>query len=538
MIRVNFPPCRRLRERFDHLPFPCAPLSACSHIGIILLILTIPSRHARAQLTNFWPETARLLAPESGFRGFPAGALLPIAGWNSTTSGRPGLPPQSAIADPLLWLGGELPLVNYSGSGTILYRDRFKGDRLTDLGGRHNNLALAVPVGGKQWSLLTGGWSEAVVTRGELTDGSAELDRGVTGRHIWIGGRMRLPGLSGIAAVGYREGRDEPVEYALAVGGEAGRALAFSLFGSREAIADELDLSYRGEEAHLSSPAWRSVVGIRLEAFLHRWSIRFRGDASHIAGRGNAEPLHRFIPELKPRSVELRIMSPGEAWQLAAGAERSRHSAEITSHGLRYARFLFDDRRTWLRIAHHLPGSGGAWWIWGGYTDTAWDAKGELEFWPFTSTIVDLLGLRRRAIADAGVSAVSSGVRYRMERRGATGIEFGIDLHNLWMDGILESWEPLILGLGKWNILTDELRYSSAQILDLGIRGEVALTGRVALTVGAAQLIPLAVQKRVRVAEAVPAEPGAPEAEAEWGGLRWWFTIRIAPAGGDRHRIR
>ncbi len=516
-----------MEMRSDPIHHRIRTRSALLRISALLLALLLPTGSVRAQLTDLWPEAARLLAPAGGFRGFECGVPLPVAGWSRATSGRPGLPGASPVTDPLLWLPGDLPLARYGGGGSLLYRDRLHGRIRTDLRGRQNDLALSVPVGGNRWDLMWGWRGEGADSRGSFAVESGELDRGVTGRHLWIGSRLRLPRLSGIVALG--QDRDGLMEYAAAVSCKVGGAVSFSLFGSHEAVADEIDLSYQDAGAHLTIPSWRSAAGIRIEGRVHGWSIRFRGDASETTSRGDSEPLHRLVPRLKPRTAEVQVETPGGIWQVAAGAERSRHRAELRSLGLRYARFLLDDHREWLRIGYRLPGTAGAWRFWSGYSGTTWDAEGGLEFWPFTSTIMDLLGLRRSATAEAEVSVLSIGARYRTPRRDAAGFELGIDLHHVRPDGVLVSWEPLILGLGKWNVLTDELLYSSAQLLDLGVRGRTKIGGRLVLEAGAAQLVPLAVQEKVRPAGAPPVQPRPPGAEAGWGGLRWWFAISITP---------
>ncbi len=518
-----------MKPRSELTPRRFSPRPALCGTGILFLSLLLTAGTARAQLTHLWPETARLLAPAGGFRGFESTIPLPVAGWSRGHSARPGMPGVSPITDPLLWLPGELPLVFLAEGGSLLYRDRLEGRTHNDFHGHTYDLALSVPVTRHRLDLMSGWRHEGVDSDAFLTGGSGDIDRSVTEGHLWIGSRLRLPGLSAIAAVGQKEGSAGLTECAVAIRARMGGAVSFSLFGSREAVADAIDLRYRDAGAHLIVPAWRSAIGIRIEGRLHGWSIRFRGDAGETTGRGDSEPRHRLVPRLKPRLAEAQIATPNDIWQVAAGIERSRHRAELRSLGLRYARILLDDRREWVRIGYRPPGTAGRWRFWGGYSDTNEEAEGGFEFWPFTPTIIDLLGLRRSADAEAELSVLSFGVRHRFPRQDPAGGEIGVDLHHLHSDGSLESWEPLILGLGKWNILTDELLYSSAQILDLGARGRIVLGGRLVLEAGAAQLVPLAVQKRARPAGAPPSQPGPPGAEAVWGGLRWWFAIHIAP---------
>ncbi len=153
--------------------------------------------------------------------------------------------------------------------------------------------------------------------------------------------------------------------------------------------------------------------------------------------------------------------------------------------------------------------------------------EGDLEFWPFTPAIMDLLGLRRRAVADLSVNVISTGGRRWLKRSDLYRIYLGVDMHHLWTAGEFESWEPLVLGLGRTNILLDQLRLRSAQLLDLGVQGEASIAADISLQGGIAQLLPLAVQERKQPEDEPVPEPYRGEKADIWGGLRWWISLSI-----------
>jgi hypothetical protein len=168
------------------------------------------------------------------------------------------------------------------------------------------------------------------------------------------------------------------------------------------------------------------------------------------------------------------------------------------------------------------------WRLWSGYARTDIDGAGILKFWPFTPTVLDILGPQRTAVADTYFKVMSSGIRYQTPSSAYGWASLALDLHYAWTDGNLISWEPQVLGLGRANVLQDRLQLKSAQLLDLGCAIGLPVTGEIDLEVGLTQLIPLATQKRAApVSPAPPGVPG-PRARTVWGGLRWWvgFSIR------------
>jgi hypothetical protein len=183
------------------------------------------------------------------------------------------------------------------------------------------------------------------------------------------------------------------------------------------------------------------------------------------------------------------------------------------------------------------------WAFWAGYTGTVWDAEGSIELWPFTPTTVDLLGQRRYVTGDARLESAGGGVRFeRPSRVDGAGpqLRIGFDLLHVWGDGLLVSWEPFILGLGRQNVREDRLEARSAQLAGLGVEGRLPLGGGFALNGGFSQLVPVAVQYRERKTSSTPpAEPPpvppapAPRSRLVWSGLRWslGLTIDLGPPG-------
>jgi hypothetical protein len=267
---------------------------------------------------------------------------------------------------------------------------------------------------------------------------------------------------------------------------------------------------------------------MRVSGTVLDWKGVLRVQGSNRSGRGKSEPLHRLRPRPRPRLAELRLESPGGTWQAAAGVESGTHRADLESRGLRYGRLYVEDERRWVRMGRSIPLYRLDHRVWAGYARTALDGEGEFEFWPFTPTIVDLLGLERRAVADAGIDVLSVGSRLSHVLSSGGRLEFGLDLHHIVCDGTLESWEPYLLGFGKRNIIIDRLAVKSVQLADLGLEAAIPLSGGLRVTCGVAQVVPIAVQERVVEPGAPPGEPGGRGPETVWGGFRWWFSVDLS----------
>lgn len=498
-----------------------------SYLASLLFLLLLSPRPAAAQITTLWTELSQLIAPEAGLGGGPVGSPLPIMGWHSTGACSMGVLGPSPMADPLLWLDTKLPIIRFARNGILMYRARRELRRSSDLSADCSSISVATPLLATHWSFLWGGASVGAVTQVDQTGDMVGVHRQPTGRHTWIGLRGRGAGWEGLVSwgrLGYFRGA-----------GEAAAALRISLlwgwttsvWASRRVADDRIVFSYKDDAASVTAPGSFYSTGVRLTGSVGSWRVCFRAKESRGSGRGGEKPMHRLRPRPRLRLAELRADSPDGRWQAAVGMGWGEHRADLESQGLRYGRFLLHDDRLWIRAAWNTPWKKGTLRLWSGFCRTGLDGEGDVEFWPFTPTIIDLLGLRRRARADARIGVMSAGGRGSLRSEAVGSFVLGVDVHHVWTSGELESWEPIVLGVGRRNIFNDQLSIRSAQCMDLGIQGHVRLGEGLGLQGGLAQLVPLAVQKRVRPAVGAPSEPDRPAAKTQWGGLRWWIALQL-----------
>lgn len=517
----RFKPPRPFFSR--HSPLFCSAVLPL--LAFLLCLLAAPP--ASAQATSFWPELARLISPERGLSGIVSGPPLPIAGWDAPGAAADDVVGGSPLSEPLLWLDSSLPVIRFGHGGALIYRDRLKGSRGSEISGSRSDISVAVPLERDSWSLMWGSTRVNATTVLELSSHRGGLERITDQKHVWLGMKREGRSWSGLIAVGQLGATRGPGEVAAAfqLGLSANWKSAF--WALREAGSDLYDIYYKDSSASVGAPMDRTAFGVRLSGTVAGWNLLFRAERSDLSGRGTGRPLHRLRPRTAPRVAEVRVDSPDDVWHAAAGAERSRHRADLESLGLRYGRFLLDDSRSWIRAGWSPAWRKGAWRFWTGLVKTVLDGEGELEFWPFTPTIVDLLGLRRRGTADATVHLAGIGGRNSLGVSPAVRLLVGADLHCIWSEGNLESWEPVLLGLGKQNILRDQLTIRSAQLMDVGMEMKLTIERGVELLGGFAQIVPLSVQHRIRPSAATPTEPGAPDSERRWGGLRWWISLHL-----------
>ncbi len=514
------------------IPCRCLRRQGAARLPVTLLLLALAAPAAgRAQVLSPWPELARLLAPEVGLTGSREADLLPVAGWGSPGASRTTRPGRTPATDPFSWLATDLPLARFDRSGQLVYRSTTGDRREVDVTGHGWGVSFAVPLDSEAWSLLWGGSTTELTTRMRIDEDRSTVRSDPEARDVWLGIRRRSGRVTLLAAGGRSGSARSPDLHAVMIGVEPIRDLDVSVWSTRRAGRDGIVIGYRDAGAAVEAPVVRSSIGLRLEGEVAGLRLLLRLERTRITTPRDPDLDHQL--RLQPRigRGELRVTSAAETWWGALGLEDSRYRAWLDSRGLRYSRFLLDDRRRWLRAGHDIRRAGATWRLWGGLSDTAWNGEGEVEFWPFTPTIVDLLGLKRRGAAGADLNLFSAGARFIAGNRSERAeIEVGFDLHSLRTDGRIESWEPYLLGIGKTNIIRDRLRLRSAQFADLGVVLALPVLEGVTVRAGAAQLIPLASRLRSLSDGGDREEPGRGSGQAEWGGLRWWISFELLEA--------
>ena len=472
-----------------------------------------------------WPELSSLIAPESMISSGSRDVVFPVAGWGNPGSNTMSLMGVSPVVDPAGWLISDFSGVRFERWNALTYRARRADNPDDDQTAGYSVIHVSTPLAGENLFLLVGGSESSSSTNIGFRREKGQLNRNISENHSWLGIRGRNRSweyLISLGQNGYFRGAGEA---AAVVKMNIRNEMSISIWGSRRAADDHVEIEYGSDRAEVIAPFSKYMYGIEWTGSVMSWPLGVRLQRRWGSGRRGEEPMHRLKPNPDMWLLDLRAGSPDGILLFSGGLGKGKHRAELLSQGLRYARFLLNDSRFWLRIAWNLSLHERPLQLWSGYTSTSMWGEGDLEFWPFTPAIIDLLGLRRRAVADLSVNVLSTGGRSWLLHSDLYQIYLGIDMHHLWTTGEFESWEPLVLGLGRTNILLDQLKLRSAQLLDLGVQCEISIAGGIGLQGGIAQLLPLAAQER-KPEEGEPVqEPERREKADVWGGLRWWMSL-------------
>jgi hypothetical protein len=158
------------------------------------------------------------------------------------------------------------------------------------------------------------------------------------------------------------------------------------------------------------------------------------------------------------------------------------------------------------------------------HTNLSGTIRGHVEFWPFTSGLVDLLGLRRYFLGNANAEMwrVHVAGRRELTRHWSGGL--GFNLAEARMDATLDLWQPEFLGLGK----TDEpvnrlgLYRFVAGVASFSVNYRV---GPWSLAYGFDQIVPIKSWTRRDQTEP-SAESGAPaRASVKYGGATHRLSV-------------
>jgi hypothetical protein len=491
---------------------------------------------------------ALLLAPDAGMAGAWPGLALPVAAWPLRRDGRPA-PGAGPLSAPLDWLRAVPPEFQVQFGGGLVYRSRRAGAPRSDWHDGATTILTAVRFEPDSSLMVIGASETRDRTWAPFSRDDGRIDRVPLSRNFeagWIGriGPVRLVGaLGGLYRTDRGTGPDwPPGQGALALETGAGPWRVAGWWRRGESN-DGFALSWKQDAVNVAASGARTDYGLRLVFPAGGGSgvLRLQGTSPAADPEPDRENVLLVRPRL--RLGELAWRSPSGRWSLAAGRGAGTHRGFFETGGARFGRVLAEEDRWWLRTGWHESRPDPHWAFWAGYTGTVWDAEGSIELWPFTPTTVDLLGQRRYVTGDARLESAGGGVRFeRPSRVDGAGpqLRIGFDLLHVWGDGLLVSWEPFILGLGRQNVREDRLEARSAQLAGLGVEGRLPLGGGFALNGGFSQLVPVAVQYRERKASSTPPpEPPpvppapAPRSRLVWSGLRWslGLTIDLGPPG-------
>jgi len=180
-------------------------------------------------------------------------------------------------------------------------------------------------------------------------------------------------------------------------------------------------------------------------------------------------------------------------------------------------RFKFDKIDYFFRLYYQLSNfhtiNGGYGWI-----DFDGTTKGHIESWPFTSTLIDLLGSRAyfRTSGDLLLTNVIFGYQYSQMDL----FKFGINLKyiNIKPDGNLFTWKPAFLVFGVEDLNSYFVKYKTIDGLILKL-GSTYRFKKINVYFSFGQFIPVFLKKREEVTEKpkLPSEESIGRKKADGG---------------------
>jgi hypothetical protein len=188
----------------------------------------------------------------------------------------------------------------------------------------------------------------------------------------------------------------------------------------------------------------------------------------------------RWVPQTNAARSDLYSLAPsgfGGLWQTGArlrsgGTELLVRRTTGDLHGEGDARFdgLRFGRLTYVRGSLRSWLAGATWrgretrvLLEGEQVHGEAVARATLESWPFTDLLVDLLGLRRTALARASLEEWR--VHLGAERAGRSGrIRGGVSGYDLRPDARLTSWDSALFGIGALDVTQNPLPVRRVQL--------------------------------------------------------------------------
>jgi len=161
-----------------------------------------------------------------------------------------------------------------------------------------------------------------------------------------------------------------------------------------------------------------------------------------------------LVPEGRKESWQCAlVVQPLSGQRVLVRQSRARLHSNARLHlaGMQFGRlsYLRADLRSWL-IAWEMTASAGTRLL----VDVEFarpygETYGYLESWPFTSGVVDLLGIQQnfRARGEAHMTRWHAALA---DKIGNTGFECGLNFYDIDPELQLMTWQPVIFGMG-WN---------------------------------------------------------------------------------------
>jgi hypothetical protein len=326
-------------------------------------------------------------------------------------------------------------------------------------------LALATRVATPQWRGRWGASTGGVTLGGEATrlDLAARvpIGRAITLQAIAPAFELERDALASSAGVGLRV---SPTP-----------ALAAQASWTRARAPERFESDLYGEvvraSLNLRTEDWR------VDAEVKPWRAFQLGGSVMRATLSGLEPRHA-APDYELSPAGRAGMEQGNVTWGAQGerllARWTREDLDLDAiaswGGQRFARIdrLRGDVESWLVGLERPAGAAGRLLLDGEWSQLRADALGQVETWPFTSTTIDLLGIRR--LANASARARWTRWHAGFERRGkATSLELGAAWVDLWPEASMTSWRPVFLVFGATDERGGALRAYRVQLASLSL---------------------------------------------------------------------
>lgn len=189
--------------------------------------------------------------------------------------------------------------------------------------------------------------------------------------------------------------------------------------------------------------------------------------------------------------------------------------------GQRFARLNYAQGglRSWLVGLQRPFGARGRFLIEGESAKIHGRLRGHIETWPFTSTVIDLLGIRRVGKAELEMrwyrahAAMESGLGRHLQSR------FGLGWYDLWPEAELVSWRPAFLAFGSADRRRDEIQVPRLQLASISL-GATLRRGDLRCSLELEQFIPVRTFRRAEhLASQEPTSQGT-DPNPDHNGLR------------------
>jgi hypothetical protein len=116
--------------------------------------------------------------------------------------------------------------------------------------------------------------------------------------------------------------------------------------------------------------------------------------------------------------------------------------------------------------------------------------RGDVESWPFTPTVIDLLGARR--IAKGNMAALWHRAHVGADLAFSPRLKWqmGFGWYDVYPTAVLDSWRPAFLLFGRADEHRDELPFHRLQLIGVSLASQMSL-GPLAISFGIQQIIPI-----------------------------------------------